>query len=187
MNYWDNRYNQTLQNGSTGMMKANGNDSADNDIFSVIKLMLDGKTYESAFDFGCGLGNKIPFLESIGCKRIYGFDVSNVALDVARKRYPMYGFVEDPTFIEGVDLIYAHFVFQHVMDDCDLFSTISLLRVIGKEMIVIDNVSDKPDLSYMRFRSESKHEDIFSVTGWEECSSAIIKIGDEYAKIWRLR
>lgn len=186
MNYWDKRYKDTLTNGATGMMKAKGNDLADESIFNIIKYMIEGTDYKSALDFGCGLGNKIPLLESIGIKKIYGYDISSVALKQAEKRYPKYGFSDNLNAIENVDLIYCHFVLQHIMDDVDLFEVLNRLRLIGKELIVVDNISDKLRLPYMVFRSESRHDNFFEVSGWQEKASAITKIGDEYVKIWRL-
>jgi SAM-dependent methyltransferase len=187
VSYWDDRYVKTLLNGSTGMMRADGNDNADLGIFECIKYMTDGKDYDSILDYGCGLGNKVEFLESLGALRIYGYDISDVAINQASIRYPSHRFANTLEFFPDVDMAYCHFVLQHIMDDSDLVKVLSDLRLRACEMIVIDNISDKPDLGYIRFRSDDRHEDLFRVTGWEDVANAVTKIGDETVKIWLLR
>ncbi|MBN1798597.1 MAG: class I SAM-dependent methyltransferase [Spirochaetales bacterium] len=72
-----------------------------------------------ALDLGCGPGFTTHMLEqSTLCRRIYGFDLSDDFLKLARKRFPTYHFFKhDVTVVPfpvRADIIYARFLLSHL-------------------------------------------------------------------------
>lgn len=82
-------------------------------------LLAAGATVETILEFGCGVGNHIPFLRrSFPHSRIVGVDVSDDSLEVAADRYACSNvrfctpgeFQDEKT----VDLVYVNGVFHHI-------------------------------------------------------------------------
>jgi SAM-dependent methyltransferase len=73
----------------------------------------------SVMDFGCGTGSTTSLLrELLGADRVFGVDVSEGLLDVARRQHPAPGvtFITPkawPSRVE-VDLVYCNGVFHHI-------------------------------------------------------------------------
>ena len=73
------------------------------------------KPVKIAVDLGCGPGFTTHMLkQATACKEIYGFDVSDTFLELAKKQYPEYNFIRhDVTSIPfpvNADVIYARFL-----------------------------------------------------------------------------
>lgn len=82
-------------------------------------LHTTGAAVETILEFGCGVGNHIPFLrEAFPNSRIVGVDVSEDSLKVAAERYTKASvrFCRPDEFQEekSVDLVYVNGVFHHI-------------------------------------------------------------------------
>ncbi len=70
-------------------------------------------------EFGCGIGNNVPFLRStLNCSRFIGLDVSPAAIDVARRRYgdrdTTFALVEEYLEHADADVVFINGVLHHV-------------------------------------------------------------------------
>ena len=168
-------------------MRWDGVTDLDNKIFDII-MAIDERVYDSCLDFGCGTGNKADFIHDyFGVHDYKGYDISKLATDEAKiKGLEIVNGLED---IKSVDMIWCYLSLQHIMDDGEFIDTICKFREklnSGGVLYVIDNVSAKSDLSYIRFRLAEEHEKVYTACGFEESASAMITAGDEIVKIWRL-
>jgi len=82
-------------------------------------LFAAGAAVETILEFGCGVGNHIPFLRrAFPHSRIVGVDVSDDSLEVAADRhaYTNVRFCTPDEFREekAVDLVYVNGVFHHI-------------------------------------------------------------------------
>jgi len=86
----------------------------------LIADLLDGPGPAKILDFGCGAGRGLPYVERyFPGSEIWGFDVSEGSLDVARSRVPEAVLVSDMNELkdERFDLIVAANVFHHIPPD----------------------------------------------------------------------
>jgi trans-aconitate 2-methyltransferase len=80
-----------------------------------------GTGVQTALDLGCGPGFTTHMLKkATGCSQIYGFDLSDDFLGLARKQYPAYNFIRhDVTIVPfpvRAQVMYARFVLSHLKD-----------------------------------------------------------------------
>ena len=73
----------------------------------------------TVLDYGCGIGSATPFLfESLGAKSVVGVDLSQEALNVARRSYrsfPVeYKLINDLEPRRNFDLVFCNGVFHHI-------------------------------------------------------------------------
>ncbi|MGA2062775.1 MAG: class I SAM-dependent methyltransferase [Thermoguttaceae bacterium] len=89
-------------------------------IFQIIRN-LDLPHAGDALDFGCGNGiftNVLRYALPAGWK-VYGTDISQIAIENAKKRYPecLFFAVDDKQFIgRHFDFLFTHHVLEHVYD-----------------------------------------------------------------------
>jgi SAM-dependent methyltransferase len=86
-----------------------------------LKIKLDsiGFPAESLLDFGCGVGNSVPyFLSTLGVGRVVGIDPSLSSLQEARKSYhsPSVSFFHPNDFLaeNEFDIAFCNGVFHHI-------------------------------------------------------------------------
>lgn len=82
-------------------------------------LSQQGFHPESVIDFGCGVGNSLPYLrEIIGAKRIAGIDISAESIDMAKRRFANAGFelgtLEEVPVQGNFDMAFCNGVFHHI-------------------------------------------------------------------------
>jgi SAM-dependent methyltransferase len=88
---------------------------------AIVREYLEGSGRRpiDVLEFGCGVGNHVPILQSaFGGSRIVGIDISRQSLSVARERHGRADvrFCTPTEFDEpqSVDLIYVNGVFHHI-------------------------------------------------------------------------
>lgn len=176
MSYWDNRYIQGIH----PQWKANG-ELVKNEIKELIN------SGNSCLDYGCGEGSFYKFLSNLYINYT-GFDISNVAINLAMNSYGN-NFTNEFNDKKRYDLVFCCFVLQHIISDDELLEKLKQFRLMlnrNGSLFVIDNISHKDNLGYMIFRSEGEHEALFEMACFEMIESKKIKIDNEDVKIWRL-
>lgn len=107
--------------------------SLENLIRTVSKLDV-----RSILDVGCGSGENLAALASLGKYELAGTDIAETALDLARKRVPIARFrcldVEREALTEKFDLVMSSQVVEHIVDDMAAFRNIA--RMATKYVLV---------------------------------------------------
>lgn len=83
------------------------------------QLARRGFTPESVIDFGCGVGNSLPYLrEIIQAKRIAGIDISAESIAMAKQRFVSDGFelgtLTEISVAGNFDMAFCNGVFHHI-------------------------------------------------------------------------
>jgi SAM-dependent methyltransferase len=91
----------------------------------VLARMLDGIAFRSVLDVGCGEGSNLAFLhQRYRCQRLTGCDVSESAIERARRAFPVANYFVGPpaclTDSRLYDLVMSIDVLEHVPDDVGL-------------------------------------------------------------------
>jgi len=78
-----------------------------------------GLTARSVMDYGCGTGTATPFLiETLGCDRVVGVDVSDKSLEIARHQFgtdtTTFFLVDDYKPEASIDAAYCNGTFHHI-------------------------------------------------------------------------
>lgn len=176
------------QNGHYGCMPWKADSLDDPIVRGLCEILSDvPKPVGIVLDFGCGLGNKIPFIRGYTNFDSYvGYDISRVAIDEAMKRYSANDGIRFVNNLDSgfhVDLIIASLVLQHIMDDEEFEYAVNFLgRSLedGGTIIVIDNVTEnKKDLGYIKFRSLDRHLQCFEKARLNVIKKKIINVGEE--------
>jgi SAM-dependent methyltransferase len=144
---WINSYKTFWQ----GRMASRGEDRLQTTkVCNVIrKCMVDTPTYNSGIDLGCGNGRFLPMLSAY-CRHLWAVDILSqlVPCIVARSMVATPYIVTEPFKLpDGPhDLLFACFLFQHLVDDAVFTEvTTELRRVLAPDarVIIIDNAVDK--------------------------------------------
>ena len=104
----------------------------------VIKMMIKDENLEKVLDFGCGYGR---LCQAFDCDSYLGVDLNPQAIEVARKTYPGYRFMEiniDSSF-EKVDVVFAYTVFLH-LDDDTLSNILLRLRESCQKLLIVAEI-----------------------------------------------
>ncbi len=84
----------------------------------LLGRMVDGLDFRSALDVGCGAGHNRPLLAA--ADRVVGVDVSERALEQARRRAPgEYRLldIQERALPESFDLVFSSLLLEHLPDD----------------------------------------------------------------------
>ena len=101
----------------------------------------DIRERDSILDFGCGVGDLVPFLESrVGDFDYFGVDINEKFIRDARSTYPGYQFqrIDSPIQVRGsYDLVVALGVFTWYITEKDFKATIrELFRMADRTLMV---------------------------------------------------
>jgi len=135
------------------LYKNYGYNSEDNDIHyrffmgGIIKPCLEKKLieFDSLLDIGCSFGAGLGYFEKLG-KEIYGIDVSEVAINGARKKgfNCEIGSVTNLPYPDNfVDIIISTDVIEHVKPEDQEFAFKEMFRVSKK--YIAHNISSTPE------------------------------------------
>lgn len=114
---------------------------------TLVLLKLFNKS-EKVLDMGCGEGTRLATLlkyADFSNKKVYGIDVSKIAITLARKSYPSINFsvgnLENlPYKTQAFDLLYSAFVFEHLTDPEKVIKeALRVLKTDGLFMIIAPN------------------------------------------------
>ena len=127
---------------------AKENESRYNEEFAkFIRDLAVSLRCESVLEIGCGTGIDLRlFPESL---EVYGIDLNDLALDMAKKKNPKFDFKKDsithlPFGNSSIDFIFTH-KFLNCLNDEDLDKGVSEMYRVAKKYIVNCETYDKPD------------------------------------------
>lgn len=135
----------------------------------VLKMMIKEKNPEKVLDFGCGYGR---LCHAFDCDSYRGVDLNPHAIEVARKTYPGYRFMEiniDSSF-EKVDVVFAYTVFLHLDDDTLSNILLRLRESCQKQLIVAEILGRewrRPGLPPVFNRDRADYQELISAQGFE--------------------
>jgi SAM-dependent methyltransferase len=124
----------------------------------LVSGILEGLEYESVLDVGCGQGENYGLL-SRGRRlaRFGGIDISNVALDEARKRIPSAEFWNldiQKEHLESVwDLVHCSLIFEHLPDDV---TALGHVRSMTKRYLLLTTITGNFE-RYRRYDETQGH------------------------------
>lgn len=98
-------------------------------------------------DVGCGTGELLEELAGSGCRRLSGFDLSEMMLAEARRHVPGASFVagaleEHPLEPDSVDVVLAAFTVHHLVDPRTFFQVAERVLAPGGWIFVLDYNKD---------------------------------------------
>lgn len=121
--YWESRF-------KSGNWNQNGKRQTREYALANIQHLKIGDNFKgSILDFGCALGDAIPFYKSkYPYARIYGFDISLSAIDYCKKEYSELAefFSGDLDNVPESEVIIASHVMEHITNDKDLIKKLLL-------------------------------------------------------------
>lgn len=96
-------------------------------------------TVNSILDLGCGEGTRLNYLFSEN-KKIIGIDISEKALELAKRRYPKIKFIQAdlekiPLEDNGFELIYSAYVLEHLEKPAKVIS--EAIRITAKDGFLV--------------------------------------------------
>jgi len=185
--YWEERLAAGLHLGQVGTLRAGYNYNVwlyrvrfhvVRQIFAAWKLDLREK---KLLDIGSGTGFYIQLFQELGAKRVTGLDITSVAVENLRKKYPEYVFAQADIGLPEVvvappnsqHLITAFDVFFHIVDDANYQQALShIYQMLHDDGLFVFSENflrhfTEHEVSHVKYRSKDEILAILAATGFE--------------------
>lgn len=115
-------------------------------LIKAILEKIDLKHVEKCLDIGCGVGGNMNFMKTY-CEQITGLDISDVAINLAREKWPEFNFIQgDANKLSSIykantfDLVTIFNVMYHkwIVNDVDLLKQIYSILQPGGYLILTE-------------------------------------------------
>lgn len=145
---------------------------------------------KKVLEFGCGPGGNIEYLTSKDCELIYGVDISQNMIDMAKKSLSNHKNVSIQK-IDGIhlpfdnnqfDIVFTSTVLQHVTDDNMLAQIIAeMARVSNNVIILFERTEKNEKISLTNHgRTKETYIDLFSKHQFKITNLSYIKVHISY-------
>jgi ubiquinone/menaquinone biosynthesis C-methylase UbiE len=141
---------------------------------SVISQLINDLDVRSVLEIGCGLGNNLRNLKH---EKIAGIDLSEHAINIARKRFPHYSFyvgnVLQIPLIETFDLVFTASVIQHIEPNL-LDKAFEEMYRISNHYILNIEAYDKIEHEINWHRGKNKFWTVHVMERWKKFPVSIV-------------
>jgi len=115
---------------------------------NLLECSLNGFMSKRVVDVGCG---DLELVHSFEFKDYTGYDVSQVALSLARKRRPHWNFIQGHIYDfpnESADLVICLDVLIHQKDRDEYFRTLRALSQVAQQRLIVSGYDKEPEIEY---------------------------------------
>ena len=171
MDYWESRYKSLIENGISGNMRVCGISESDERLYAIIHDIFTkykSKT-QKLVDFGCGIGRLSMAIKlATNADEYIGIDTSKTAIEFAQNEC-IYSYSVYDGSIPFCDTLSCLFTVQHIMDDDQIVGYFKQFKaaINGGMVLIVNNVSEREDNEYMKFRTIERLEELAREGGLE--------------------
>jgi len=147
------------------------------DDYGALAAVMERYRPTSVLDAGCGSGRLFPLYQQYGVRRVVGTDISETALEIARRDFPQVDLrcasLTELDFAENTfDLCVCNRVLQHILPT-EIRSVVANLARISR-WVYVNEMTDSDDMEQTFFMRKHDYEGLFGEAGMSRIESGLI-------------